>query len=344
MANRTLTNILGYTVPVADISKSSGPAFVDFNDKIDNNVAYSNLKCVGGKAILPAQTISTKALSIDLTEPSVVARLRNIEFGTAVLPIKTTSTISTTFKMTLSLPDATRNGTPVTPILVNSTTGTTNSEIDLSGANLFLGNDPDKEYNMLRLRATTDIAASSGMVVFDSSEYVKIEVNASTAKFEYVDGYLGKDTFDISINGLDVSQLAELGGGIRMENPKMHIFVNNSFGIPFLVELDITARDEKGKKLPMNVQDMLFPNPTIAERGTVKTAEFEINKSNSDIVECLGMPATFFDIKGKAIMNPNGFTGYSNHITKSSAIDLGFDADIPMTFTAKNFAYVEFGF
>ncbi len=341
VANRTLTNILGYAVPVADISKSSGPVLIDLNDKIDINVSYSNLKCVGGKAILPAQTIPTKTLSIDLSDPSTAAMLRNVEFGTAILPIKTTSSINTTVSIGISLPDATRSGNPISTLQINAPTGNTSSEIDLSGANIFLGSNPVKDFNMLRLRVNTNIKASSGLVLFDSSDNINIEFNASTAKFEYIDGYLGKDTFDISIDGLDVSQLAELGGGIRMENPKMHIFVNNSFGIPFLVELDITARDEKGKKLPMNVQDMLFPNPSIAERGTVKTAEFEINKSNSDIVECLGMPATVFDIKGRAIMNPNGFTGYSNHITKSSAIDLGFDADIPMTFTAKNFAYID---
>ena len=53
------------------------------------------------------------------------------------------------------------------------------------------------------------------------------------------------------------------------------------------------------------------------------------------------MPATTFDIKGQAILNPNGFQGFNDHITTSSAIDLGFAADIPMTFTAKNFSYVD---
>jgi hypothetical protein len=53
------------------------------------------------------------------------------------------------------------------------------------------------------------------------------------------------------------------------------------------------------------------------------------------------MPATTFDIKGQAIMNPDGFTGFDNHITQASAINLGFAADIPMTFTAKNFSFID---
>ena len=213
VANRTLTNILGYAVPVADISQSSGPVLIDLNDKIDINVSYSNLKCVGGKAILPAQTIPTKTLSIDLSDPSTAAMLRNVEFGTAILPIKTTSSINTTVSIGISLPDATRSGNPISTLQINAPTGNTSSEIDLSGANIFLGSNPVKDFNMLRLRVNTNIKASSGLVLFDSSDNINIEFNASTAKFEYIDGYLGKDTLDISIDGLDVSQLAELGGG-----------------------------------------------------------------------------------------------------------------------------------
>lgn len=339
IGNRTLSKSLGYSVPLANISKSSDSVLINLMDKIDINVTYSNLTCIGGKAILPSQNIPVESLSIDLSDPSVEAMLRNIEFSDARLPIKTTSSINTTIN--IALPDASRNGSPLNSLLINAPTGVTNSLLDLSNANIFLGADAVKDHNMLRLSVATNILASSGMVEFDTSDYIEIEFDASTAKFAYLDGYLGQDTFDISINDIDVSQLAELGRGIRMENPKMRIYVNNSFGIPILVELDITAKDEQGKALPMNAQNMYLPYPSIAERGTVKKGTFEINKNNSDIVECLGMPAVLFDIRGRAIMNPDGFTGFTNHITNISAIDLGFDADIPMTFTAQNFAYVD---
>lgn len=341
IGNRTLSKILGYSVPVVDIAKSSDSVLINLKDKIDINVKFSNLTCIGGKAILPSQNIPAESLSIDLSDPSVEAMLRNIEFSDARLPVKTTSSINTTVTINIALPDASRNGSPLSSLLINAPTGVTNSLLDLSNANIFLGADTSKDHNMLRLNVATNILASNGMVEFDSSDFIEIEFDASPAKFAYLDGYLGQDTFDISIDGLDVSQLAELGRGIRMENPKMRFYLNNSFGIPILVELDITSKDEKGNELPMNVQNMNFPYPSIAERGTIKKETFEINKNNSDIVECLGMPAVLFDIRGRAIMNPDGFTGFTNHITNTSAIDLGFDADIPMTFTAQNFAYVD---
>ncbi len=83
------------------------------------------------------------------------------------------------------------------------------------------------------------------MVNFDSSDNIKITLDPSAAKFDYLDGYLGTKTFDININDLDVSQLAKLGKGIRMENPIMDIYVDNSFGVPILVRLVITSKDDK---------------------------------------------------------------------------------------------------
>lgn len=341
IGNRTLSKSLGYSVPVADISKSADSVLINLTDKIDINVKFSNLTCNGGKAKLPGQNIPAEALSVDLSDPKIQAMLRNVEFSTAQLPVKTTTSINTTVNINITLLDASINGNPLNSLFINAPTGITNSIFDLTNANIFLGADTVKDHNILRLSVATNILASSGMVEFDSSDYIEIEFDASTAKFAYLDGYLGQDTFDISINDLDVSQLAELGRGIRMENPKMRIYVNNSLGIPILVELDITAKDEKGKALPMNAQEMNSLYPSIAERGTIKKETFEINKNNSDIVNCLGMPAVLFDIKGRAIMNPDGFKGFTDHITNNSAIDLGFDADIPMTFTAQNFAYVD---
>jgi hypothetical protein len=341
LSGKSLSNDMGYTIPLANIKESTVPVPISLADEIQVQASIQNLKCIGGKAKLPQQTIPDELLSLDLSGPESSAMLRNIEFGTAGLPIKTTSTVNTAIKVTLELPDASKNGNALNPLVIDAGVGTSNNVLDLSGANIFLGNDLSKDHNMLRVSTKTLIQASSGMVNFDSSDYIEIEFDASTAKFEYLDGYLGRDTFDISIDDLDVSELAKLGKGIRMEDPRMRIMVENSYGIPVLVELDITSKDEQGNILSMNVPEMPFPYPSIAERGTTKDETFEISKNNSNIVNCLGMPAVLFDIKGRAIMNPNGFQGFTNHITSKSEIDLGFAADIPMTFTAQNFQRID---
>jgi hypothetical protein len=340
LGGKTLSNQLGYNIPSIDIAKSPAPVLIDLQDEVIIEVTYNNMKCIGGKAKIPQQILPVQNITLDLSDPNLDVRIKNLKFTTAVLPIKTTSSINTTVKVGLELPDATLNGNTIDKQEITVPTGFVNSSVDLSGAQIYLGADTAKEYNILRMAVYTEVAASNGLVIFDSSDYIQIDFDASAARFDYIDGYLGSKTFDINIENMDVSQLAELGKGITMANPSMHVYVDNSFGFPILVKLDITAKDAQGNALPMNAPDMAFPYPTIAEKGQTKSETFAIDKSNSKIVECLGMPAVLFDVKGQALMNPDGFTGqYVDHITQSSAINIGFDADIPMTLIAKDFKF-----
>ncbi|MCL9980291.1 MAG: hypothetical protein NBV77_02485 [Bacteroidia bacterium] len=340
LGGKTLSNQLGYNIPSIDIAKSLAPVLIDLQDEVTIEVTYNNMKCIGGKAKIPQQILPVQNITLDLSDPNLDARIKNLKFTTAVLPIKTTSSINTTVKVGLELPDATVNGNTIDKKEITVPTGFVNSSVDLSGAQIYLGADTAKEYNILRMAVYTEVAASSGLVTFDSSDYIQIDFDASGARFDYIDGYLGSKTFNINIENMDVSQLAELGKGITMANPSMHVYVDNSFGFPILVKLNITAKDAQGNALPMNAPDMAFPYPTIAEKGQTKSETFAIDKTNSKIVECLGMPAVLFDVKGQALMNPDGFTGqYLDHITQSSAINIGFDADIPMTLIAKDFKF-----
>lgn len=340
ISNKQLSNSLSFIVPVVEVNKSADSVLINLNDRIDIDVKYSRIKCIGGKAKLPAQTLPVQALSVDLSDPSNDVKFRNVELASAILPVSTTSTINTQINLELDLPDALKSGLPLPTINLSAPTGQNSSNVDLSNSNIFLGADPNKNHNMLRLNLVTKIQASAGMVEFDSSNFVELDFDASPAKFNYLDGYLGTKTYDFDIDNLDVSQLAELGKGLKLENPSLVIRVQNSFGIPVEVKFNIIAKDKQGSTLNLGAPDMNFPYPTIAERGTLKSEDFIIDKNNSNIVNCLAMPATTFDIKGTATMNPAGFTGtFENHMTSTSSINVGFEANIPMTLTAKNFSY-----
>ena len=342
LAGKTLSNSLSYVLPLTDVAQSPNAVLIDTTDNIQFNVATNGLKCIGGRAKIPGQSISAQNLNLDLSDPSTDARIRNILFGSASIPVITESTFANNVVLDVSFPDATKSGFPISNTVINATAkNTTNNTVDFSSTNIFLGSDPSKNYNVLRASVYTSIKPSTGLVDFDSSDYIKITLDPSNAEFAYLDGYLGTKTFNIDINDLDVSQLAELGKGIKIENPIMNVYVDNSFGVPIVVKLDISSLDKNNQSLSMNVDTMKFPYPTIAEKGQSKTQTFSINKNNSNIVNCLGMPATKFNIVGKAIMNPKGFQGYVDHIVKTSDIVVGFDADIPMTFTAKDFTLTD---
>ncbi len=340
IGGKTLSNNLGFVVPSIVIDKSQDSVLIDLTNSIDVDVRYSRVKCIGGKAIIPAQTLNMQSLSVDLTNPTLNSRFRNVELSDAVLPLETTSTINTQINVEAYLPDATKDGSPLGKIEFAVPTGKNNTQVDLSNSKVFLGADSKKDHNMLRLNLIIKIQPSLGMVEFDSSNSILMDFDARNARFNYLDGFLGTRSYDFNINGLDVSQLAELGKGLRLENPSMTIKMKNSAGIPVVAKFDIVARDKDGNKLDLNAPDLNLPYPSIAERGTSKSVEFVIDKSNSNIVNCLSMPAASFDLIGTATMNPDGFTGtFDNHVTDKSSFSVGFEANVPMTLTAKNFTY-----
>jgi len=342
IAGIQLSNSFGYTMPIVSILQSPDKVLIDLSDVININVRSGEILCYGGKSKLPAQNIKSNDFFevIDPTSGSDV-RLTNIEMGNALAQFGTKSDLDVPIKsVSLYFPDVTIGGNKLDTINILPSSGNINGQLDLTNANLNLSYDPNQPYNKIRVELGVAVDSSDNMVVFDTSMVFTATFDPSAAEFSYVDGYLGLKSYDVDVDNLDVSQLSELGKGIRMESPGMKIMVKNSFGIPILLELNITAKDANGNSAPMNVQDMTFPFPSIAERGTVKTQDFNIDKTNSNIVNCLGMPAKFFDVKGKATLNPDGFQGnYTNHITTKSLINLGFAADIPMTFTAKDFTF-----
>lgn len=342
LTGKSLSNDLAYTLPVAKLAQSAAAVLINKNDSISVSTYGSGLKSIRGRAILPSQTTNAQFMAFDLSDPSTDARVKNILFGNAKLKVTTTSTLGTDVSLNVTFPDATKSGLAYgTIVLTAPKNSSSNSTIDFTGVNMGLGNDLVKPYNMLRLGANAQISASGTMVNFDSSNSINISIDASTAEFDYLDGYLGTKTYNFNIKDLTIGDMAKYLKGIRMENPIMRVMVDNSFGAPILVQLNIQANDGKGNTLPMNVKDMNFPYPTIAQKGQVKSQTFPIDKTNSDIVNCLGMPAQSFTIVGKAVLNPNGFVGYTDHVVKTSKLTVGFEADIPMTLTAKNFALTD---
>ena len=118
----------------------------------------------------------------------------------------------------------------------------------------------------------------------------------------------------------------------------MSIIVKNSFGIPILLELSLLAKDNNGASVDMQPPTFLFGYPTIAQAGTTVNSKFDIDKSNSKIVEALGLPPTQFTISGKAYLNKDGFKGYNDFVSSKSSLSLGFEANLPLSIIAQNFS------
>jgi len=338
MAGVTLSNDLAFQILSVEMVQSSGFVRIDLTDDLTIDILGTGLKTTGGKAIIPSQVIQTQLLALNLSSPTDDYKLRNVRFGAAAIPFTAESKFAENLNLSINFPDATVGGSAISPTAISLPKGSKTGTFDLSNANIFLGAVDTLTHNMLRVAVSPSISSSGNLVDFDSSDFVKLDIDPANIIIDYVDGYMGQKTWTVDVDDVDFDALAELGKGLTLTNPKMSIIVKNSFGIPILLELSLIAKDNKGASVDMQPPTMLFGYPTIAQAGTTVNSKFDIDKSNSKIVEALGLPPTKFAISGKAYLNKDGFKGYNDFVSSKSSMSLSFEANMPLSIIAQDFS------
>jgi len=338
MAGVTMSNDLSFQILSVDLAKSGTKVRINLNDNLTIDIQGVGMKTTRGRAIIPSQVIQTQMLALNLGSPTEDYKLRNVKFGAAVIPYIADSKFAETLNLSIQFPDATVGGNPLSPNAIALPKGSKNGNFDLSNANIFLGAIDTQTHNMLRVAVSPTINSSGNLVDFDSSDYVKIEIDPAKIIIDYVDGYMGQKTWTVDVDDVDFDALANLGKGLTLTNPKMSIIVKNSFGIPILLELSIVAKDDKGASVDMQPPVMNFGYPTIPQAGTTVDSKFDIDKTNSKIVEALGLPPTKFAIAGKAYLNKDGFKGYNDFVGKNSGLAISFEANLPLSIIEQDFS------
>ena len=116
-------------------------------------------------------------LALNLGSPTEDYKLRNVKFGAAVIPYIADSKFAETLNLSIQFPDATVAGNPLSPNAITLPKGSKTGNFDLSNANIFLGAIDTQTHNMLRVAVAPSITSSGNLVDFDSSDYVKIEID-----------------------------------------------------------------------------------------------------------------------------------------------------------------------
>ena len=338
MAGVTMSNDLAFQIIAVNLEKSSTNVRINLADNITLDIQNIGMKTTWGRAIIPSQVIQTQLLALNLSSPTDDYKLRNVRFGAAAIPFTAESKFAENLNLSINFPDATVGGSAISPTAISLPKGSKTGTFDLSNANIFLGAVDTLTHNMLRVAVSPSISSSGNLVDFDSSDFVKLDIDPANITIDYVDGYMGQKTWTVDVDDVDFDALAELGKGLTLTNPKMSIIVKNSFGIPILLELSLIAKDNKGASVDMQPPTMLFGYPTIAQAGTTVNSKFDIDKSNSKIVEALGLPPTKFAISGKAYLNKDGFKGYNDFVSSKSSMSLSFEANMPLSIIAQDFS------
>jgi hypothetical protein len=173
--------------------------------------------------------------------------------------------------------------------------------------------------------STTTVATpeSEDHVVFSEQDTVRVSIGIDNMEFSYIEGYFGEveRTIDESELNLDFSALQQIATGIQIETPQLTFFSDNTMGIPFEINLNLSGSNN-GETVNLSGPALQIP--------ANQTSNSIYNQNNSQLVSLIALNPEQMVYSGSAISNPLGNQGIPNFISPGTGLEIGFEMDLPL--------------
>mgnify|MGYP000002680697 CR=1 FL=1 len=255
--------------------------------------------------------------------------------------------LNTTVELSVSIPNGTAGGN-----LINETYTLTPYETDhietLNLANLNLTfNTPFTTNNDIDITFDIDIKDNASHIISSTGD-LGINLTVQNINFQLAKGDFGNQiiTLDAGNFDMNVDFWDDIEGDYQFADLRINLIMENSVGVPFQINADITGYASDGSSAALN-PDALQPaypdqvsvtNPLTIDAVT-ETITYD--KNNSGIVDLMALPPSDrLEYFGNIALNPAGAIAPTpttpNIISNSSAINVDIEIDVPLDFTATN--------
>ncbi len=287
--------------------------------------------------LLDSVTVNVLPLPVGVTFSKAQLNAGTLGF---ILTNQYTDTLTGRFEV----PQLTKNGQVLTvPFTIPPTMGSpwNSGPIDLNGYTL-TGNSNELKFIYYAYLAD---GTRVKIPVNSSSGFSNVFTSFFNLKFSYFEGNFGysaypltRDTIEININQ------SNLGGNVKVKNPKVTIRVANSWGFPtrgIVRYLSFIGQNGEEYKLETTAffQDTIidFAYPSLSEVGQTKYTDVYLDETNSNIAQIFNSQPTrlVYDLGGisNALQTPN-LVGF---LTDSSKISLQLKVELDLEGSVKNF-------
>ena len=263
--------------------------------------------------------------------------LKNIIFNQGRLNFGISSFLGYDVEIDYLIP-AIRNDDSISDIIELKSNGSYNIDYDITNYDFDLYNEIKEKYNNLRVSSKFKIKSETGYILYKSNEEIDVTFTFSNLIFDEINGYFGNNKYSIEKEEIELEKelldfYDKIEGEFLFTNPRLGLTVNNSFGIPLFINLDIQASNN-------NKSENIIINDRVVEAkskdGSFEETKIFIDKENSNILNFINLPPKDnLLIEGDIILNPDEKT-YDNFILKNSEIEANTFLEIPFQISASN--------
>ena len=313
---------------------------IDTNDYIRMRVIVRDLGASSATAVFPAQTVldDNSRIKYDFGSDLAITRM---QVAKGDLRLQAVSTIQDTIEFTYTLPTAIANGQPVVVVdrlIPDTISGIAEADItfDLTDYYIDLTVNSDS-VNLFPYQLVGNLLYSGRLNTMDLNDSIDVFYGLFDIEPSYIEGYLGRDTFDFS-ESLDFDFFNSiLGGTIDLKEPKVDLTFTNSIGVDG--ELTINTLEAYNSRTGQTVAltgDVMnngaeIRGPRLPNVGATVTSQINLNKSNSNIKEFMSLLPDRLDFDMSVLVNKNGNPALrDNFATNESRISAFLDLEVPL--------------
>jgi len=323
-----LSNLLMYNqldleiVELSSVGSGSTLVPISGTDKLDIVINGSSIKASEGIVKFQEQEGPDDVFVVDMDfEDDVEISLIELSAGNFVYSFE--STVNTSLELNLEIPQLLDEAGAVfsVPIQIVNTESTGKQPVSIPLDNYKF--DFSGSVNQLQVNYSSQILGTNTFESYNQDDEVNISIGMEDLEFSYIEGYFGQieEEIEEDLLVLDVSILEDVPSGIRLESPNLKFIVDNTIGIPFEIDLDLTGVNE-GESVSLGGPDL--------EVDPEATTFIDFNNLNSSLVDLIALGPTEMRYSGSVLSNPAGNTGVVNSISSGTNITIGFEMDLPL--------------
>lgn len=293
------------------------------------------------------QSFSTTSLdfpaSPDLLDSIVISRdtsfvftfnkndveIDSIHFKSGTISSSTTNNLGFSYRGSITFPKLLKNGVPLT-IPFNNPGG-----VSIAGYKLLFESGGSN-----KVAAHYDLVINNHKTAILSGQTLSTSFTISSAGFSSIFGYLGQinDLLNLANQQITIDFFSGSNNyNVKINNPAINLYVQNSFGIPVQVQLNNTRtyNDKTNTTFNVNIAPSVIDvkYPTIAQVG--KTI-FDTISFTSNIFDAIQTSPHYFYYSENAVTNPLGKTGSPNFFMDTSKVKVDMEIKLPFDLQAGN--------
>lgn len=338
LTGESLTNSIIASVVILG-SDGASNVIIDMDDNIEVGIMGYDLSVSSGTVIIPEQILNSldnnDTIDFDPGDDIEIEKLR-VTSGSIGYNLVNNSSLSAS--VNLELPTSIRVSSPVSESFDIPASSSINGDISVDDTELDLSTDPDQKYNRVPVMYSVTVSSNGMLVVFNSTDFVHIELNMLNPEMDYVKGYFGQleetvdpDTLDTGLDEI----LDHITGQFHISSPAITMNYTNSFGIPIGVTLNAEGRRGTQTEV-LGLAPFVIEHPVSLDIREVSSS-FSITKDNSDLPDLISLPPEEITYSASGKMNPEGFSGIrDNYVFGDSRFVASLEIEVPMEFWINN--------